>query len=73
VVDVLESGLVLQVLTHHGMLRRAVGCVRSSIADVLVIVIVHVLLSHEILWPLVLMDALGAVVLLGGVSATRIG
>jgi hypothetical protein len=57
--DVLESRLALKVMLHH-VLGRSVRCVpRRGTADLLVvlIVIVHVLLAHEVFGPLVLVRA----------------
>lgn len=57
--DVLESGLVLQVMGHHGVLLW--GCVRiarrGSHCVLVVLVVVDILFAHEIFGPFVLMSA----------------
>jgi hypothetical protein len=57
VADVLVGLRVLQVVRHHGMLRRGVRVARRSALVVVVVLIVAVLLAHEVLGPLVLVRA----------------
>ena len=57
--DVLEGGVVLQVVAHHGMLWRRVRVARRTAGHDLciVVVVVQVLLTHEVLRALVLVGA----------------
>lgn len=58
--DVLEGGIVLEMVAHHGMLGRCVGVAARGRAHYLVailVLIVHVLLAHEVLGSLVLVGA----------------
>ena len=56
--DVLESGSVLEVMGHHGMLRRCVRCSWRRTADVFLILVAgSCVLAHEVLGTLVLVCA----------------
>jgi hypothetical protein len=69
--DVLEGGLVLHVMTHHGMLGRSVGVPGWGAGYVLiwVILVVQVLLAHEVLGPFMLV---GSAILRPRVSEMKI-
>lgn len=58
---VLVGGIVLQGVSHHGVLGRGMrvawGRASQHGALFVVVVVVHVLLAHEVLGPLVLMWA----------------
>jgi hypothetical protein len=51
--DVLEGLRVLQVVRHHGMVRRGVRIARRRALLVLVVFLIAVLLVHKVLGPLV--------------------
>ena len=57
--DVLERGVVLEVVTHHSVLRWGVGVPWRRAHDLLAIVVfvVQILLAHEVLGTFVLMRA----------------
>lgn len=47
--DMLEGRLVLEMMRHHGMFRRSVGVPRrGSHVLIFLIVVVHILLTHEV-------------------------
>lgn len=53
----LERGLVLQMVSHHGVRRRGVRIWSVLITTFLIIIIVRLLFAHEVFWAFVFVRA----------------